>query len=120
MEPFNVASPRISILSPVNQEFNESSVPLSFTVNKQASWMGYSLDGQDNVTVAGNATLSGLANSLHNVTVYAKDTFENTGTSETVSFSVEAPFPVTLVVAPVASVVVVGAVLAIYFKKRKH
>ena len=120
MEPFNVASPRISILSPVNQAFNESGVSLVFTVNKPVNWMGYSLDGQDNVTVTGNATLSGLTNGLHNVTVYAKDTFGNVGASETVSFSVEVPFPATLVVAPVASVVVVGAVLAIYFKKRKH
>jgi hypothetical protein len=57
---------------------------------------------------------------VHSVTVYAKDAFGNVGASETVSFSVEVPFPATLVVAPVASVVVIGAVLAIYFKKRKH
>jgi hypothetical protein len=95
-------------------------VPLAFAVNKPAVWMGYSLDGQDNVTVAGNATLSGLANGLHNVAVYAKDTFGHVGVSEPVSFSVEVPFPAMLVVAPVASVVVVGAVLAIYFKKRKR
>jgi parallel beta-helix repeat protein len=120
MEPFNVASPRISILSPVNQAFNESGVSLVFTVNKPVNWMGYSLDGQDNVTVAGNATLSGLTNGVHNVTVYAKDTFGNVGASETVSFSVEVPFPATLVIAPVAGVAVIGAVLAIYFKKRKH
>jgi parallel beta-helix repeat protein len=112
--------PKISILSPVNQVFNESSVPLFLTVDKQVNWIGYSLDGQDNVTITANTTMSGLTNGLHNVTVYAKDTFGNVGASETVSFSVEAPFPATLVVAPVASVVVIGAVLAIYFKKRKH
>jgi len=100
--------------------YASSDVPLNFSLNKPATWVGYSLDGEDNVTVTGNTTLSGLANGLHNVTVYAKDAFENTGASETVSFSVEVPFPATLVVAPVASVVVVGAVLAIYFKKRKH
>jgi hypothetical protein len=37
-----------------------------------------------------------------------------------VYFTVDAAFPATLVVAPVASVVVVGAVLAIYFKKRNR
>ncbi len=112
--------PEIKVVSPASQTYNESSVSLVFTVNKPVSWMGYSLDGQDNVTVTGNATLSGLTNGVHNLTLYAKDTFENTGASETVSFSVEVPFPATLVVAPVATVAVVGAVLAIYFKKRKH
>jgi N-acetylneuraminic acid mutarotase len=112
--------PEVKVVSPVSQTYNESSVSLVFTVNKQVNWMGYSLDGQDNVTVAGNTTLSGLANGVHNVTVYANDTFGNMGASEMVYFTVDAAFPATLVVAPVASVVVIGAVLAIYFKKRKH
>jgi len=91
---------------------------LSFTVDKPVNWTGYSLDGGETVTVAGNTTMEGLANGVHNVTVYATDTFGNTGTSETVSFSVEVPFPATMVIAPIASVVVVGAVLAFYFRKR--
>ncbi len=117
---YGTVPPVIDVISPVNQAYNGSSVSLVFTVDKPVNWMGYSLDGQDNVTVTGNATISGLTNGVHNVTVYAKDTFGNVGASETVSFSVEVPFPATLVVAPVASVVVIGAVLAIYFKKRKH
>jgi hypothetical protein len=117
---YGTVPPIIDVVSPVNQMYNESSVSLVFTVNKPVNWTGYSLDGQDNVTVTGNTTMEGLANGLHNVTVYAKDTFGNVGASETVSFSVEVPFPATLVVAPVASVVVIGAALAIYFKKRKH
>jgi hypothetical protein len=114
--------PEIKVVSPASQTYNGSSVSLVFTVNKPVNWMGYSLDGQDNVTVSGNATIAGLSNGLHNVTVYARDELENTGASETVSFTVAKPepFPATLVVAPVASVVVVGAVLAIYFKKRKR
>jgi hypothetical protein len=80
--------------------------------------MGYSLDGQDNVSIVGNATLSGLPNGSHNVTVYVTDVAGNTGASETVSFIVDAPFPATLIVAPVASVAVAGAALALYFKKR--
>jgi N-acetylneuraminic acid mutarotase len=117
---YGTVPPVVQVVSPVSQTYNESSVSLVFTVNKQVNWMGYSLDGQDNVAVTGNATLSGLANGLHNVAVYAKDEFGNEGASETISFTVEAPFPTTLVAAPVASVAVVGAVLAIYFKKRKR
>ena len=114
--------PKIVLLSPVNQVFNESSISLLFTVDKQVNWMGYSLDGQDNVTVNGNATLTGLSNGDHNVTVYAKDEFENMSTSETISFNVEVPepFPTTIVIASVVTVAVVGIGLLVYFKKRKH
>jgi len=120
---YSTAPPIIDVVSPVDQTYNVSSVSLDFTVNKPAVWMGYSLDGQETVTVTGNTTIAGLSNGLHNVTVYAKDTFENMGSSETIFFSVDVPdvpFPATLVVAPVAFVAVIGAVLAIYSKKRKH
>jgi hypothetical protein len=112
--------PKISVLSPVNQKFNESVVPLSFTVDKPVNWTGYSLEGGETVAVVGNVTLEGLANGVHNVTVYARDAFGNVGASETVSFTVDVPFPVTMVVAPIASVAVVGVGLILYFKRRKR
>ena len=128
-QPFNSefyapkVPPKIAVLSPVNQAFNESSVPLFFTVDKQAVWMGYSLDGQDNVTITGNTTIAGLSSGLHNVTVFARDEFENMGTSETISFSVAEepePFPTALVsVAFIASAAAVSAALLVYFKKRR-
>jgi hypothetical protein len=90
-------------------------------VNKPAVWMGYSLDGQDNVTINGNTTIDGLSNGLHNVTVYARDDLGNTGVSETVTFTVDAPFPVAPVTATsVAIVAVVGVGLFFYFKKRRR
>jgi parallel beta-helix repeat protein len=115
--------PKITLLSPVNQVFNESSIPLLFIVDKQVNWMGYSLDGQDNVTVTGNSTITELTNGLHNVTIYAKDTFENIGASATVTFTVAKPepFPTSVVaVASITSVTIVGIGLLVYFKKRKH
>jgi parallel beta-helix repeat protein len=121
MEPYNVASPRISVISPVNQMFNESSVPLSFTVNKQVVWMGYSLDGQDNVTVTGNTTLTGLSSGLHNITVYANDTYGNMGASEIVTFTISESFPTALVAtASGVSAAVICLGLLVYFKRRKH
>ncbi len=115
--------PKIAVLSPVNQQFNESTVPLCFTVDKQVNWMGYSLDGQDNVTATGNTTISGLTNGLHNVTVYATDDVGNTGASETIIFNVAKPpepFPTALVAtASGASVAIVGIGLLVYFKKRR-
>jgi hypothetical protein len=114
--------PKISVLSPLNETCMNSSVSLRFTVNKAIDWAGYSVDGKDNVTLTGNATLSGLSNGVHNVTVYAKDAFGNTGASETVTFTVAEPepFPLVLVIAASVSIATISIGLLVYFKKRKH
>jgi hypothetical protein len=118
---YGTVPPIVDVVLPEKQTYNSTSVPLVFTVNKPVSWIGYSLDGQDNVTVTGNTTLSGISNGLHNVTVYARDELENTGASETISFSVEAPFPlVPVAAASGASIAVVAVGLLVYFKKRKR
>jgi len=118
---YGTVPPTLSVVSPENENYASGNVSLAFTVNKPAVWMGYSLDGQDNVTVTGNATLSGLTSGLHNITVYARDEFNNVGTSETIKFNISEPFPnTTVVAASAATVAVVGMGLLIYFKKRKH
>jgi parallel beta-helix repeat protein len=131
--------PKVSLLSPVNQTYNASSVPLVFTLDKAVNWIGYSLDGQQNVTLSGNGTITGgaiindtlvnMTSGLHSITVYANDTFGNIGASQTINFSIAVaplvkpePFPTAIVaaVAGVSAVIVVGAGLFIYFKKRKR
>jgi predicted small secreted protein len=125
---YGTIPPVVSVISPENKTYVSSNVSLAFTVNKPALWMGYSLNGQDNVTITGNTTLAGLANGLHNVTVYAKDEFENTGASETITFTIAKEtesFPIRLVgavaivVAAVVLVATVGVGLSAYLKKRK-
>jgi parallel beta-helix repeat protein len=118
--PFDTVPPRISIISPVHKVYNESIVSLSFLVNEASSSMSYSLDGQDNVTTAGNTTLSELPNGAHSITFYATDKAGNTGASDTIYFTVSEPFPTTLVVASVTSVAVICLGLLVYFKKRKR
>jgi FlaG/FlaF family flagellin (archaellin) len=127
---FNVdtTSPTISLLSLANQTFYTLDVPLSFTVNEPTTQIKYNLDGQDNVTIAGNITLTNLSYGEHNITLFVSDELGNTGASETVYFSVEAPqpepkpepFPTALVIASVITVSVVGIGLLVYFKKRKR
>ena len=121
---FNVDTvpPKIVFSSPKNVTHNSSDVSLDFTVDELCSKCSYSLDGQDNVTIAGNMTLAALPNGEHNVTIYAIDEAGNTGVSKTIYFTVDVPepFPTTLVVASVATVAVVGVSLLVYFKKRKH
>ena len=113
--------PSVRQISPKNTTYTSANVTLEFTINKQTSWMGYSLDGQDTVTIMGNTTISGLSSGLHNVTIYAKDAFENIVTYETIWFSLAQPFPTTLVATVIgASVAIIGVGLLVYFKKRKR
>ncbi|MEM3577259.1 MAG: hypothetical protein QXX51_02230 [Candidatus Bathyarchaeia archaeon] len=82
--------PCIRVLSPEDGViYAVKDVPLIFTVDKVVSWIGYSLDGQANVTVFGNATLTGLADGAHCVIVYANDTFGRMGASREVCFYVD-------------------------------
>jgi hypothetical protein len=119
---YGTVPPVVQVVSPENGNYTSGNVSLAFTINKPTTWTGYSLDGQDNLTISGNTTLSELSNGLHNVTVYAEDSFENTGASEPISFNVELPepFPTLLVVASVITVAVIGAGLLFYFKKRRR
>ena len=121
---YGTVLPIVNFVSPQNQTYNASSVSLVFTVNKPVSWMGYSLDGQDNVTVTGNVTLNDLSNGSHYITVYSNDTFGNMAASETISFTTTEepePFPTVLVAtASGASVAVIAIGLLLYFKKHKH
>jgi len=82
-------SPNVSVLSVDNKTYGTSGVPLNFTVSEQTAWIGYSLDGQANVTITGNTTLSGLPEGSHNLVIYAEDTGGNTGDSETFYFAVD-------------------------------
>jgi N-acetylneuraminic acid mutarotase len=117
---YGAVPPLVSVVSPGNNMYNTTSVDLVFAVNKPAVWIGYSRDGQDNVTITGNTTIPGLSNGLHNVTLYARDEFDNIGASETISFNIEASFPIALVTTISASVAVVSVVILIYLKKRKR
>jgi hypothetical protein len=110
----------ISILSPQNKTYNAADVPLLFKAHESFAQIKYSLDGQDNVTVAGNTTLSDLPAGAHNITIYATDRAGNTGASETIYFCVEKPFPTTLFIAPIASVAIIGSGLLVYFSKRRR
>ena len=113
--------PKISILSPLNQTYTNSDVPLTFNVDKPANWLGYSIDEQLNTTITGNTTISGLSPGEYNLTVYANDTYGNRVASKTISFSITKPFPtVSAAIISVIAIIVVVAALLVYFKKHKR
>jgi hypothetical protein len=108
----------ISIIMSQNITYLLTRVPLQFFIDEPASWMGYSIDGQENVTMTGNITLPSLSVGQHTLTLYAKDAYGNSAASGTVTFTVADPVPIVLFVASCLAVGVVGVLL--YFKKRKH
>jgi len=113
----------LPIASQILSQSGLSDVPLNFTVNGSASKISYALDGQDNVTIAGNTTLADMHVGLHNVIVYVWDAAGNVGHSETVVFTVAEPesFPVVLVAAvSTASIAAVAAAGLVLFPRRKR
>jgi hypothetical protein len=92
--------PTIIVLSPENITYFVNHVSLNYTVSKPTSWMGYSLDGLGNVTIAGNTTLTNLSVGSHAITVYANDTVGNMGRSTTVLFAVNTTPPTIVVLSP--------------------
>jgi N-acetylneuraminic acid mutarotase len=114
--------PKINIFSPLLQKYNVSSVSLNFTLDRPVSWVGYSLDGVENVTVTGNFTLKGLSNGSHNVTVYANDTYGSMSASQTMYFIVDVPenFLMEPILIGVIIVVVLFAVALLVLALRRH
>ncbi|MBT0159643.1 hypothetical protein G4O51_06630 [Candidatus Bathyarchaeota archaeon A05DMB-2] len=116
-------APIILLLSVENKTYTTSDILLTFITKEPVSQTSYSLDGKDNVTIAGNTTLTGLTNGDHNLTIYATDMAGNIGASESIYFSVNAPgsLPTTLVAtASGASMAIIGLGLLVYFKKRNR
>lgn len=109
--------------SPQNKTYSKTDVPLLFKVPESYPNFSYRLDGKDTLAVAGNTTLTELSNGEHNVTVYATDKEGNTGASETIYFTVQAPDPfptIPVAVVSTASVVVVCIGIFLYLRRNKR
>ena len=124
LPPEVFTTPHISVLSLINQQYNNSIIPLLVSTDKAVNWTSYSLDGQQNITFSGNTNLTDVSNGFHNITVYAQDTFGNIGSSQTISFTVAKPEPESFPFVPVTAVavafVLAAAGLLVYHKKHKR
>ncbi len=128
---YNTPPPNIIVYAPKNQSYiftNISSnvIPLNFTVDKRTSWIGYSLDNQNNITITENITLTGLSEGQHKLVMYANDTIGNMGTSQTIYFTIareesilQGGFSILFVVIVVVATIVALSAL-FYFKKHKQ
>lgn len=125
----DLSSPNITNLSIENQTYNTTNIPINFTVDENILQASYSLDGQANVTTAGNSTLTGLTLGAHNITVYVWDDSGKVGASQTVNFKVanissaqvepSESFPLATIIAVFVSFMV-GVVLTFLFFFRKN
>jgi len=112
----DTTAPNLLLLSPQNQTYT-TTLQLNFTLNETASWTGYSLDGQENITVKGNISLKEMAYGSHMITVYANDTYGNMAASETVYFSVPEPFPVIWTASITGILAIGGTILLLRFQR---
>jgi hypothetical protein len=95
---YGTSPPTIQINSPGNETY--SKVTLSYTVDRSAAWVGYSLDKKANVTVTGETELFNLAQGEHNIILYANDSAGNMGSSNRVFFSVNSLPPTIIMLSP--------------------
>jgi nitrous oxidase accessory protein len=135
--PFNISkvpdlipewalAPNVRLINPSNGTYSSRNITLDFAIDKQVSWIGYSLDGLTNTTITGNITLTDLGSGAHNISVYANDWYQNTCASQTISFSISEleSFSSSIIFAGSAVAVIIGVVvvtgLLVYFKKHKR
>jgi PKD repeat protein len=79
-------APEILVSSPIdNATYNSDSLSLAFTLSKITSWIGYSIDGNPNVTISGNTNIQ-TSDGIHTLIVYANDTLGQMGSSDPVHF----------------------------------
>jgi N-acetylneuraminic acid mutarotase len=110
-------APIIDIMRPENRSYDATDIQLTFTVNENVTYLAYSLDGQEKVTIIGNVTLPALSDGSHSLTVYATDEFGNYA-EKTVYFNI-ALFPMLAVAAVLAIITIVLAAGYLLFKRRK-
>jgi N-acetylneuraminic acid mutarotase len=111
-------TPSITVLSPENQTYYLTDIPLNLIVSEPNCWISYELDGETAGTFTGNASLTNLSQGTHALIVYATNAVGNTGSSMTIHFTVT-PLPIWLIIVVLSVIVVISVGLLVYFKKRK-
>ncbi len=96
----DTTAPSLLVTLLENKTYNSSNVPITLAVNETASWIGYSLDNQANVTTIESFTLMGLAEGAHSIKGFAIDNMGNVGASNTTWFSVDTMCPKPKILAP--------------------
>jgi len=111
--------PVISVLSPENRTYGELDVQSTIMINEPVSWLGYSLDGQETISITGNVTLAVLSEGSHYIKYYATDIIGNTGSSETIFFNI-APFPTLFTLGLILTIIIIIMAVYLFLKRNKE
>jgi hypothetical protein len=85
---FNSNQPIISITSiQENQTYSTNNITLCFAVSEPSTYK-YCINGKENITIAGNTTLTQLPIGHLRLIVYAEDSAGNVGTLQAVNFTI--------------------------------
>jgi parallel beta-helix repeat protein len=98
--PPDITPPNASIISPENKSYATSSIALLFAVNETVFRVAYSLNGQSNVDIAGNTTLSGLPEGSYTIVISVTDSFGNVAASPPVLFTIDLSPPTISILSP--------------------
>jgi hypothetical protein len=118
----NADAPKVSVLSPANENYATTDVPLTIQIDRPFSQITYSLDGISNIEIGGNITLTRLYYGIHSLTLHVVDTSGNTGDYGTFTFRVvkPEPFPIAYSMGIVIIIVLVLLGATVYILKRKR
>ena len=94
----DVTPPTITIISPLNETYNVSSIWANVSLSEIGKWCGYSLDSAPNVTMLGSGKrwyklITNLTNGLHSIQFFCNDSFGNMGVSALRYFTVKVTVP---------------------------
>jgi hypothetical protein len=133
---FDISKPNIIILTPQNQTYTVSQIPLDFNISEQTDSITYTLDQYPSQEIYENTTLSNLAVGTHILTIYANDTIGRLGSSQTIYFTIaqnakaqisteqtSQTFPITalaIVVSAIAIIIGLSLGFLLYKRHRKH
>jgi len=110
--------PVISVLSPENRSYGELDIQSTIIINEPVSWIGYSLDGQETITITGNVTLAVLSEGEHNIIFYATDIVGNNGNTETIYFTI-VQFPILIVIMLVLTIIIIIMAVYLFINRKK-
>ena len=84
--------PKLTVISPQNQNYNTGNVDVIFNVNSNLIWTYYSLDSGNWTRCYGNMTLHGLAEGTHKLIISVKteanEHSRNANSAQTVCFNI--------------------------------
>ncbi|MBI2449848.1 S8 family serine peptidase [Candidatus Pacearchaeota archaeon] len=110
--------PIITILSPENKTYKDAQ--FNITTNENASWCGYSLDIQVNVTMTKfnstffNYTLTNISEGIHNVSFSCNDTANNFNSTMLREFNINRTKPTISLISPTNGASTKGSVTFTY------